>query len=68
MEMLSLAKNKFADAGATALSDALHKVERLDLRDCNITSEGIRALADQLKNIPDKVRRETYSGKTFSGI
>nr|CAB3264361.1 NACHT, LRR and PYD domains-containing protein 1-like [Phallusia mammillata] len=44
MTFLALSKNKFGDEGAIALTGCLNKVEVLDLRNCDITSVGAKAL------------------------
>jgi len=57
-----LGSNKIGDAGADALSEALDKVKKLNLYDSNITGEGVKAIGNQLKTIPYKIRKETYCG------
>ena len=52
-----MSSKRINNAEATALSEALDKIKKLNLRNCNITDEGIKAIADQLKKLPRKVRK-----------
>ena len=62
MEKLVVSGREIGDTQATALSEALDKVKKLNFHHSHITSKGIQAIANQLKKLPDKVRRKTSSG------
>ena len=49
MKKLNLNYNPLEDAGAHLLSKCIHKIDDLSLEECEITEEGVQALAVQIK-------------------
>ena len=43
------AKNNIGDAGARILSECIYNIDGLVLEACNITEEGVSALAEKIK-------------------
>ena len=48
MKLLSLSNNCLNDNGALYLSRCIHKIETLQLEECEIEEEGVKALAEQI--------------------
>ena len=49
MKVLNLNCNDLGDAGAHILSKCVHKIDDLYLEACDIMEEGVKALAEQIK-------------------
>jgi len=57
MEFLNLSRNRLYDHGTHQLAACIDKIDILWLENCNISDEGVSALANQIKkrNQPVKV-------------
>ena len=60
MEKLDLSGNNFGDEGTAYLSKFSHKIRRLHIRDCNITSDGIKLLSEAITKMKEPVGFMTY--------
>ena len=56
MRELNLGWNEFGDAGAMHLATCVHKIETLDVRECNITARGSEALAQRIREMNHQVK------------
>ena len=56
MKKLHLFRNKLGDEGMIHLSKCIHKVKRLDIHDCGITSNGMKNLSEAIMKLDEPVR------------
>ena len=56
MEELSFKHYTLDDETMAHLSKCIHKVKRLDLSDCNISSNGVKQLSDAIMMLNEPVR------------
>ena len=56
MDELGLSNNKLSDEGMVHLSKCIHKVKRLHIRKCGITSNGMKYLSDAIMTLDEPVR------------
>ena len=56
MEKLEFSSMAIDEEGVVRLSPCIDKIERLELRNCNLTPRGISSLAAQIKNRSVPVR------------
>ena len=49
MERLDLSDNAIGDAGAIALSQCISKIDDLVISHCKVTTQGMKALAQEIK-------------------
>ena len=56
MDKLDLFNNKLGDEEMVHLSKCIHKVKRLDLRRCELTSNGMKHLSDAIMKLDEPVR------------
>ena len=65
MKGLGLDSNPMDDEAANLLSKVIHKLEALRIRECNITSTGVGALAEMIIKRDDPVlKRFEYGTNT----
>ena len=60
MTKLDISGNTIGDAGATALSQCIHILEKLYLIECNITEKGVEELSQELMKKDNRVSHFFY--------
>ena len=56
MKRLSLKGNFLGDEGAKHLADAIHNIQELNLKMCAVHSDGVAALVNQIKDLPNNMQ------------
>ena len=55
MKLLDISENKICDEGATALSNCIHLINKVEMTGCDITNVGIESIANALESCNHKV-------------
>ena len=66
MDELDLSENKLGGDDMVHLSKCIHKVKRLYLRNCDLTSNGIKDLFDAIMKLDEPVRILVNVSESFN--
>ena len=66
MDELDLSGNKLGDQKMFHLSKCIHKVKRLNIRDCYLTSNEMKNLSDAIMKLDEPVRILVNVSESFN--